>query len=111
MLLFMQRKNKIVIPAKAGIQCILVFKDAQEVWIPAFAGMTVTGCKRLPIQTNKLINNNYPNKRLNSARKAAISMGLDTKPSAPACLYLNWSILPVWAVTMMTGKCSPVVCS
>jgi len=47
MLLFLQRKNKIVIPAKAGIQCILVFKDAKDVWIPAFAGMTVTGSKRL----------------------------------------------------------------
>ena len=47
MLLFLQRKNKIVIPAKAGIQCILVFKDANKVWIPAFAEMTVMGCKRL----------------------------------------------------------------
>jgi len=47
MLLFLRKHNKIVIPAKAGIQCIWVFRDAQEVWIPAYAGMTVTGSKRL----------------------------------------------------------------
>jgi len=30
-----------VIPAKAGIQWMLVFRNTKAVWIPAFAGMTV----------------------------------------------------------------------
>jgi hypothetical protein len=38
-----------VIPAKAGIQCMLVDQGTQAVWIPAFAGMTMVGSKRLPI--------------------------------------------------------------
>ncbi len=36
-----------VIPAKAGIQCMLVDQGTQAVWIPAFARMTVVGSKRL----------------------------------------------------------------
>ena len=42
-------KKKIVIPAKAGIQCIFVFQVAKTVWIPAFARMTVKVSKRLPL--------------------------------------------------------------
>ena len=37
-----------VIPAKAGIQWMLVFKNTKAVWIPAFAGttvVTVTWCQ------------------------------------------------------------------
>ena len=36
-----------VIPAKAGIQCMLVYQGTKVVWIPAFAGMTMVGSKRL----------------------------------------------------------------
>ena len=36
-----------VIPAKAGIQCMLVYQGTKAVWIPAFAGMTMVGSKRL----------------------------------------------------------------
>jgi hypothetical protein len=35
-----------VIPAKAGIQCMLVYQGTKAVWIPAFAGMTMVGSKR-----------------------------------------------------------------
>jgi lipopolysaccharide export system protein LptA len=38
-----------VIPAKAGIQCMLVDQGTKAVWIPAFAGMTMVGSKRLPL--------------------------------------------------------------
>src|SRR6185312_4233521 len=34
--------SKLVIPAKAGIQCLQAF-EAQGHWIPAFAGMTFHG--------------------------------------------------------------------
>jgi hypothetical protein len=45
----LQKRNRldlmsnVVIPAKAGIQCMLVYQGTKAVWIPAFAGMTMVG--------------------------------------------------------------------
>ena len=47
------RQTTFVIPAKAEIQCFWMLKDAHEVWIPAFAGMTVRGSKRLRSRSRK----------------------------------------------------------
>ena len=78
-----------VIPAKAGIQCMLVYQGTKAVWIPAFAGMTMVGSKRLQL-------NQCRDERMIHVRKSAKAepqliriyqlLGIDAVPSSTGCV-------------------------
>ena len=87
-----------VIPAKAGIQCMLVYQGTKAVWIPAFAGMTMVGSKRLHSHKSvfsirriwSIISSVFGSSDLSALRRYKLLMWLGhTARFAPGIAFLN----------------------